>query len=116
MPKQEAQEWVVYAAQAPELPGQVQVNTALEPDGKASFELSPEHRPMMLARLPAKGREKEITLHVKYQATLRSRDLVPVKRGRTPLTVAPLPDAIRHVLVEAGGDLDWKAEPVQNWV
>src|SRR5437667_1529382 len=116
MPKLVAQEWIVYLAQAPELPGQVQVHTRLEPDGKATFELSPEHRPMMLARLPAKGREKEITVRVRYQATLRSRDLVPVKRGKTPPTVAPLPDPVRQVLVETGGDFDWKAEPVQKWV
>ena len=116
MPKLVAQEWIVYLAQAPELPGQVQVHTRLEPDGKATFELSPEHRPMMLARLPAQGREKEITLHVKYQATLRSRDLVPVKTGKTPPTVAPLADPIRQILVETRGDFDWKAEPVQKWV
>src|SRR5260370_24410649 len=116
MPKLVAREGSIYAAGAPELPGQVQVHTALEPDGKASFELSPEHRPMMLARLPAKGREKEITVRVRYQATLRARDLVPVKRGKTPPTVAPLPDPIRQVLVETGGDFDWKAEPVQKRV
>src|SRR5438093_13596400 len=115
IPKLLVQEWIIYAAQAPELPGQVQVHTALEPNGKAMFELSPEHRPMMLARLAAKGREKEITVRVRYQATLRSRDLVPVKRGKTPPTVGPLPDRVRRVLVETGGDFDWKAEPVQKW-
>src|SRR5438128_6463430 len=84
MPKLMAEEWIVYVAQAPELPGQVQVNTILEPSGKASFELSPERRPVMMARVPARpGREKEITIRVKYQATLRSRDLVSVKLGRT---------------------------------
>lgn len=116
IPKLQVQEWIIYAAQAPDLPGQVQVNTILEPGGKVAFELSPEHRPMMLARLPGKGREKEVTIHVKYQAMLRSRDLVPAKRGRTPATVAPLSDQTRQLMVEPGGDFDWKTEAVQKWV
>jgi hypothetical protein len=116
MPKLVTQEWIIYAAQAPELFGQVQVHTTLEPDGKAVFELSPEHRPMMLARLPGKGREKEITIHVKYQATLRSRDLVPLKRGKRPPTVASLSDQTRESLIKTDGDFDWKAEALQKWV
>ena len=116
IPKLQVQEWIIYAAQAPELPGQVQVHTTLEPEGKASFELSPEHRPMTLARLSGKGREKEVTIHVKYQATLRSRDLMPLKRGKAPITVAPLSDQTRQMLVKTDGDFDWKAEPVQKWV
>jgi hypothetical protein len=116
MPKLVAEEWIVYVAKAPELPGQVQVSTILEPNGKASFELSPERRPVMMARVPARpGREKEITIRVKYQASLRSRDLVPVKRGRTGAAVPELADKVRQYALELGGDFDWKAERLQKW-
>src|SRR5438093_11759246 len=83
MPKLAAQEWIVFAVRPPELPGQVRVSTTLEPGGKPAFELSADHRPIVTARIAALGvgREKEITVHVKYEATLRSRRLVPLKRG-----------------------------------
>src|SRR6266571_750819 len=72
MPKLVAQEWIVYAAKAPELPGQTHVSTTLEPEGKASFELSPEHRPVITAKISSQnGRKNELTIRVKYQATLR---------------------------------------------
>src|SRR5713101_733948 len=78
MPKLAVQEWIVYAAKAPELSGQIQPSTTMEPGGKASVELSPERRPVMMARVSAQnGRSHEIILHVKYQATLRSRELTP---------------------------------------
>src|SRR5207244_11195402 len=44
MPKLVAQEWIVFAARPPELPGQVRVTTTLEPGGKPAFELSAEDR------------------------------------------------------------------------
>jgi transglutaminase-like putative cysteine protease len=111
-----AQEWIVYVAQAPEVPSQIQVSTTMEPSGKSSFELSAERRPVIMARVPARpGREKEITIRVKYQATLRSRDLVPVKRGRTAAAVPELADKVRQNALDLGGDFDWKSERLQKW-
>src|SRR6516162_10012063 len=81
MPKLIAQEWIIYAAKAPELPNQTHVSTSLEPEGKASFELSPEHRLVMMAKVSGQnGRGNELTIRVKYEATLCSRELVPLKR------------------------------------
>lgn len=116
MPKLIAQEWIVYAAKAPELPGQTHVSTTLEPDGKASFELSLEHRPVMMAKISGQGRKNELTIRVKYQATLRSRELIPSKPGRAAPTVEPLSETARQGTLELGGDFDWKAEPVQKWI
>jgi hypothetical protein len=116
VPKLIAQEWVVYAAKAPELPGQAHVSTTLEPEGKASFELSPEHRPVMMAKISGQnGRRNELKIRVKYQATLCSRELVTLKRSRDADKVEPLSKPTRQVALELGGDFDWKSEPVQKW-
>lgn len=117
MPKLLAREWIVYAAKAPELPGQIRVSTTLEPGGKASFELSPERRPIVTTRVSGQnGREHEIIIHLKYQATLRSRELVPLKSSRTVSEATPLSEKNRQTYLELGGDFDWKTEPVQKWV
>src|SRR5216683_5005450 len=117
MPKLAAQEWIVYAAKAPELSGQIQPSATMEPGGKASVELSPERRPVMMARVSAQnGRTHEIILHVKYQATLRSRELTPIKAGRAAPAVASLLEKARQAALELGGEFDWKTEPVQKWI
>src|SRR5438874_2939788 len=121
MPKLVAQEWIVFAARPPELPGQVRVSTTLEPGGKPAFELSAGHRPIVSARIAALGggREKEITVHVKYEATLRSRRLVPIKRGGAvrggSQGLEALSEQTRQAALELGGLFDGKAEFLQKW-
>ncbi len=117
MPKLFAQEWIICAAKAPELPGQIRVNTTLEPNGKSAFELSPERRPIMMARVSAQdGRAQHIMIHVKYQAILRSRELAPWKEGKSAPAVTALSEKTRETALTLGGDFDWKAEAVQKWV
>jgi hypothetical protein len=117
MPNMEAREWIVFVAKAPEVPGQVRVSTTLEPGGKPSFELSPGHRPVMMARVSAaNSRAHGIMIQAKYQATLRSRELVPLKSGETGLRVSPLSEKAREFDLHLGGDFDWKSESVQKWV
>jgi len=115
MPKLVAEEWIVFVAKAPELPGQIRVSTSLEPNGKSAFEQSPERRPVMIARVPMKiGQVHEITLHAKYQATLKSRELTRLKAGEKPPPVGWSAEKLRPYL-ELGGEFDWKSEPVQKW-
>jgi transglutaminase-like putative cysteine protease len=121
-PKLTAQEWIVFAARAPELPGQIRVGTTLEPNGKPSFDLSADHRPILMARISALGgggRDKEITVHVKYEATLRSRRLVPIKRGGGgrggSQASEALPDQTRQAALELGGLFDGKTEFLRKW-
>lgn len=117
MPKLQVREWIVYAPQAPELPGQIRVRTTLEPGGKPSFELSPERRPMMMTRIAGQnGRENEIIVHVKYQVTLLSRELAPLRKGRAGPAMTPLSEKDWQNNLEIGGEFDWKSEPVQRWV
>jgi hypothetical protein len=122
MPKLVAQEWIVFAARAPELPGQIRVSTTLEPNGKPAFELSADHRPIVTARIAALGggREKEITVHVKYEATLRSRHLIAIKRGGGVRAgtqgIEVLSDQTRQAALELGGLFDGKAERLSKWV
>src|SRR5260370_18862297 len=115
MPKLTAQEWIIYVAKAPELPGQTHVSTALEPEGKASFELSPEHRPVMRAKVTGQnGRKNELTIRVKYQAKLCSRELLPLKRGQAAPAVEPLSETPRQATLQLSRELVWKEEQVQH--
>src|SRR5260370_24782830 len=117
MPKLTAQEWIIYVAKAPELPGQTHVSTALEPEGKASFELSPEHRPVMMAKVTGQnGRKNELPIRVKYQATLCSPELVSLKRGHASPAVEPLSEPSRQLTLRLGCDFCWYEDPFQHRV
>jgi len=112
MPKLVAQEWSSMRPRRRSCPARfrcIRAGARRQGDVRAKSGTSAD----VLARLPAKGRRRN-HVHVKYQATLRSRDLVPVKRGKTPPTMAPLADAIRQVLVETGGDSIGKPSRCRN--
>jgi transglutaminase-like putative cysteine protease len=117
-PKLSAAEWIVVAAKAPELPRQVKVTTTLTPPGVAGKELSPLHRPIITARVPAKGtaKEKGIVVRVTYQATLRSRKLVPLRPTEQPPAVAPLTDTERRNYLAPSKTINFKDKPFQKWL
>src|SRR5437868_13648022 len=54
-----AKEWIVFAAEAPELPGQTKVKSRLEPGGATAKDVSVLKRPVLAARVPAKDKELE---------------------------------------------------------
>jgi hypothetical protein len=78
-----ADDWDLFAARAPQLIGQVEVSSKMEPAGAPHAELSPLHRPIFEARLDASADhlKKGFKAVVTYQATLRSRNLVALKPG-----------------------------------
>src|SRR3954471_22047454 len=62
--KMRAREWILFAADAPALPGQTEVTTEVEPRCNLLQELSPEHRSVWrLRQLPATAQDaKEMSL------------------------------------------------------
>jgi len=116
-PNFKAKEWMIFAAQPPELPGQAKVRTMLEPNGKGSAEAGALGRPVLLARLiPANGMfEQQFTVKVKYQATLRGRQLV--ERGAGDKATAPvLSETDRQTALAATGLCDFTSAEFQKWL
>ncbi len=118
-PKFEADEWTLYTAQPPELPGQIDVRTTLTPRGKPARELGAAGRPVDYVRLPAAGPKggQEVTLHVDYEATLLERRL----EHREPdalnaPVVAPLDAKTRRLELENTRHFDYKSAPFRDWL
>jgi len=113
-----AREWIVFAAQAPELPGQTKVESRLEPGGTSAKELSPLKRPVLTARVPARQKDLEsaLPIRVTYVATLRSRKLKPLAGGTDPPKVEAPGDREREAALAARGEIDSKSEAVQAWL
>jgi transglutaminase-like putative cysteine protease len=117
-PNLRATEWVWFAADAPELPGQTAVKTTLQPAGTASRDLSPLARPVVLVRVPVETDERRTTLPMKvvYEATLHSRTLKPLGHGVVPPAVPDLSEADRQMLLAEHGDVAFKRESFQKWL
>ena len=113
-----ADEWTVFAAVAPELPGQTGVKTALSPQGVPVKDRSPLARSLLVARVPAKtaGLRNDLTAKVTYQATLRARELKPVSDGAKRPRVPTLSAADRKAYTAEIGDIDFKAPAFERWV
>ena len=111
-----AKEWVLYAAQPPELPRQSKLAFNMEPTAKAVTEFSPLGRQLLVARVPAKtaALEKGFEVKLKYQATLHARKLVPASAGAP--AVAPLTDKEEKQYLAPTTTLDFKASSFQKWL
>ncbi len=118
-PRVQADEWTVYVAQLPELPGQVDVRTTLFPQGTPARDLSDEGRPMLFVRVPSQGEiwSKNIAVRVKYEATLIGRKLEPREPG-SPAgpPVPPLESITRRLELSGGHQFDYQAEPFRAWL
>ena len=113
-----AAEWVLVVARAPELPCQIHMSTRLEPAGATSSEQSPLHRPILTARVPARGsaREKGLTVHVTYRGTLQSRRLVPLTPDEPAPAVPPLAADERRIFAAASRTIDFRSKIFQTWL
>src|SRR5262249_50860551 len=113
-----ANEWIVFAAQAPVLPGQVKVKTTMQPRQVIATELGPLHRPILMARVPARGGSlaKSISIQVNYDATLRSRRLRALRPDESPPVIPELSGKERRAALLDGGDYDFKSKPFQEWL
>jgi len=111
-----AKEWVVFAAQPPELPRQSKITFSMEPTAKAITELGPLGRQLHVARIPAKTAplEKGFDVKLKYQATLHARKLVPASADAKP--VEPLAGNDEKLFLATSNLLDYKSSGFQKWL
>jgi len=117
-PELKAKEWFVFAAAAPELPGQTKTKTTLSPNGTPATERGPAGRGLVVARVPASTADLKTALAVRatYEATLRSRTLVELPAGAAAPNVEPLPAEERKRYLADGGDINFKHEAFQKWL
>ena len=117
-PDLRAKEWLVFAAAAPELPGQTGAKTVLSPAGSPARDRSPLARGLLTARVPATTDDLQTTIPIRvtYEATLRSRTLVALPPGAAAPPVAPLPPAERTLYLAERGDIDFGTGAFQKWL
>jgi transglutaminase-like putative cysteine protease len=113
-PDAKARDWVVFASQAPTLPGQIKTQTTLEPEGKPAREKGELARPLLMGRMRADADHafNSLKIEVTYQATLRSRRL----RQGSPRKVADLQPEERERYLADGGFFDFNQPAVREWV
>ncbi|QDU23062.1 transglutaminase-like domain-containing protein [Urbifossiella limnaea] len=117
-PELKAKEWYVFAAAAPELPGQANVKTTLSPAGTTAKDRSPLARGLATARVPASTAELKTTLPIRvtYEATLRARTLVELPAAAAPPKVEPLSAAERKLYLAEHGDINFAHDTFQKWL
>ena len=117
-PKLQAEEWLVYAARLPELPGQSGVRSELHPNGHAGRELSAEGRPVLFARVPVRDAKLRhaLTIRIEYEATLLARKLVRRRPGMVVPQVAPLNAETRRLALAKGDLFDFDSPAFQRWL
>lgn len=108
-------EWAIFAARAPELPGQTHVETKLEPAGDPVLEKGDLGRTLLMGRAhgslqnPVTSQRMQLT----YRATLRSRKL---RRGGPSRKVADLSAEERETYLAFGGFYDFDQPAFREWV
>jgi hypothetical protein len=117
-PSFKAKEWVIYAGDAPRLPGQPIVHTTLEPGGRAVKEHSAHGQPVLLTRIPGMypGFEHGYQVKLKFQATLMARHLVPAPANGKVKEVPPLSPAEEATNLTPSYTCDYKAPAFQRWL
>jgi transglutaminase-like putative cysteine protease len=117
-PRMRAQDWIGFAAVAPELPGQVQVKTTTVPKGKVVKEASPLHRSVVRMQVAAASKEDKtrFKMQVTYEATLRARHLRLLEVGQTSPVVPDLTPADRKNLLASFGDIDHQNGAFRGWL
>jgi hypothetical protein len=113
-PNFKGNEWIVFASRAPELPGQINAKTTLDPPGERAREKSELARPLVMARVRS-GKQHPISsmkIQLTYQMTLRARKL---RRG-TPHKVADLSPEERQKYLANRGFFDFDHPAFHEWV
>ncbi|MBI1914424.1 MAG: transglutaminase domain-containing protein [Planctomycetes bacterium] len=111
--------WTLMAVRPPELPGQRDTSVTIVPGvNRSLLELSPLRRPVVEVRLPVQDPKlrREITVEVKYRATLLSRKLMPVPVGAKVEPARPLPERDRKAFLAAASLLDHDVPRFRRWL
>ena len=107
------QEFVVFAAKAPTLERQREVETTLTPAGKLTADVSPLKRSLLMARI--KGQPKGLQAQLAIDATLYATRMRPRLQGDPPFKEELDADAIK-TYTRATESLDFKAKAFQDWL
>jgi hypothetical protein len=107
-------EWIVFASRAPELPGQINAKTTLDPSGEPAREKSELARSLVMARVRSDKQHplNAMKIQLTYQATLRSRKL---RRGQAH-KVADLSQEERQKYLAERGFFDFNQPAFHEWV
>jgi transglutaminase-like putative cysteine protease len=113
-PKIAVTEWTIFAARAPELPGQTQLETTLEPAGEEVLEKEGLGRTLLMGRVHGtlQNPVNSQRMHVTYHATLRSRKL---RKGGPSRKVADLSPEEHEMYLAAGGFYDFDQPAFREW-
>lgn len=116
-PNMVASQWSVFAAIAPNFPGQDQTRTQMVPGPVESRDQSPENREIIGLVLPGKGNQiNTLSVTVTYEATLYSRVLRPLTSGEKAPPVAPLRQVDRTHYLASRGDINHASAEFGNWL
>ncbi len=115
-----ATEWNIFAARPPELPGQPKVQASLEPGGKVTAEAGSVGRSVLMADLTPTSENwpfaRQFTAKVKYQATLRARQLLPLRPGDRPAAVPVLTAAEEKAALASSGLCNFDTSEFKKWL
>ena len=117
-PKLAAKEWIVFAAQVPELPGQTNVRSTLLPGGVPYRELSDRSRDLLRARIPAtaEARKHHLSGSVEWRATLYARHVERRTPGRTYGAPSVAPQRELQRATAETKLLDFSQDAFQAWL
>ena len=107
------QEFILYAAKAPTLDRQREVETALSPAGKVTNDLTPLKRSVLQTRV--KGQPKGTQAQLTIDATLYATTMRPRMPSDPPFKNELDADAIK-TYTRATETLDFKAKTFQEWL
>jgi hypothetical protein len=113
-----AREWILFAADAPCLPGQTDVKTTVEPRCNLLQELSPEHRSVWRLRQLGSNPQaaSEANLSVTYQALLMSRHLRATDASANADDAPTLNSSERRLHLLAHGSIDHQDRAFRDWL
>jgi hypothetical protein len=117
-PDLNASEWILFAPNLPEVPGQRKLSSVMKPEGKVVTELSPLQRALLMARVPVRKKEfaDSITVEVKYEAELLARHLVRKGSGVKGAPAPGLSVAERKSALAATRYFDYDSAAFKKWL
>jgi hypothetical protein len=117
-PQLSATRWIIFAAVAPELPGQEKATTVLSPDGIAVTEKSLLRRKLLMARVPITNTDllTAVPIQVSYEATLRSRRLNALPPDAKPMNPPILSPEDRKFYLAEHGQIDFRQAAFKKWL
>ena len=118
LPNLAVEEWILFAAQAPNLPSQTVTKTVLSHDGEPARDHGPRNHAILRARVPATNEtlKHTVSARIAVNAALYSRHLAPRKRGQTYPDVTEPSEAELERSTAETELLNFSDEKFQTWL